>query len=166
MLGLDTVWWLVSPQNPLKPVKGMAPLVKRLTEASRMAKHPRIVVTDIEKQLHTQYTIDTIAALQKHFPSTRFVWLMGADNLYQVHRWHHWQEIFRRVPVAVLNRPPYDDCIQSCPALERFRRSLKPQEQSLLLKALNPPVWTILHTPLNAISATAFREKQKLRYKR
>lgn len=161
-LNLDAIWWMVSPQNPLKPVKGMAPLQKRLSEAKKVSDHPAIIVTDIEQSLQTRYTADTLAALQKRYPSTRFVWLMGGDNLRQVHRWQEWQDIFNRVPVAVLDRPPQGNSVKSCPALERFRAFLRPQEQAALLSRQNLPAWTILHIPLNALSATGIREKRKL----
>lgn len=164
LLGLDAVWWMVSPQNPLKPAKGMAALDTRLAGARAAGRHPRIIVTDIERHLHTRYTADTLAALRRHFPSTRFVWLMGMDNLRQIHRWQEWQKIFQMAPVAVLNRPPQGEILKSCPALERFRRSLLPQERARLLKKSPPPVWTILHIPLNSQSATALRAKRKLRF--
>jgi len=104
-LGLDYVWWLVSPQNPLKPTIGMAPLSDRLVHARRCARNPRIVTMDIEKTLGTRYTIDTVTALQRRFGDTRFVWLMGSDNLESFHRWRRWQEIARRIPIAVVLRP-------------------------------------------------------------
>jgi nicotinate-nucleotide adenylyltransferase len=162
MLGLDAVWWMVSPQNPLKPEKGMAPLADRLKSAVKASHHPNIIVTDIETQLKTRFTADTIEALGRHFPSTQFIWLMGTDNLQQVHRWQNWQDIFQSVPVAVLDRPPRGNALKSCPALERFRPYLKTQDQAQLLKLEKPPVWTILHIPLNHTSSTKIREKGKL----
>jgi nicotinate-nucleotide adenylyltransferase len=162
-LGLDAVWWMVSPQNPLKSGKDMVPLKERMAGAVKASHHPRIVVTDIERRLHTRYTADTLEALQKHFPGTRFIWLMGGDNLRQVHRWQGWKRIFSMVPVAVFDRPPRSNSIKACPAFERFRASLQPQERSQLLKMQKPPCWTILHIPLNELSATQIREKRKLR---
>jgi nicotinate-nucleotide adenylyltransferase len=162
LLGIDAVWWMVSPQNPLKSSTGMASLEERIAGAEKVSDHPAIFVTDIERHMHTRYTADTLTELQKHFPHTQFIWLMGADNLRQVHRWRNWQRIFNQVPVAVLDRPPRGSAIKSCPALERFRASLKPQEQAQLLKTHKPPVWTILHLPLNPLSATEIRERRKL----
>jgi nicotinate-nucleotide adenylyltransferase len=161
-LGLDAVWWMVSPQNPLKSSQDMAPFKERMASAVKASHHPNIIVTDIEQYLHTRYTADTLEALQKHFPHTRFVWLMGSDNLRQIHRWQQWKKIFSMVPVAVFDRPPRGNCIKACPALERFRASLKPQEQAQRLKMHKPPVWTILHIPLNELSATKIRKKRKL----
>ncbi|MFH1157673.1 MAG: nicotinate-nucleotide adenylyltransferase [Pseudomonadota bacterium] len=163
-LGLDAVWWMVSPQNPLKSKNDMASLEDRVAGAVEASRHhPRIIVTDIERLLHTHYTADTLSALKKHFPRTRFVWLMGTDNLRQIHLWHEWERIFNFVPVAVLDRPPRGSNVKSCPALERFRASLRPQEQAPLLKTCRPPAWTILHIPLNRQSATALRKERKLR---
>lgn len=159
MLRLDAVWWMVSPQNPLKPAKGMAPLVERIASARRTASHPGIYVTDIEQHLGTRYTADTLQRLQQHFPYTRFVWLMGTDNLLQFHRWREWQSIFARVPVAALDRPPRGNSLRSCPAFERFRSRLLPQEAAQKLKAAPLPAWTVLHIPLNHLSATEIRAK-------
>jgi nicotinate-nucleotide adenylyltransferase len=157
MLGLDAVWWMVSPQNPLKPTKDMAPLEKRLEAARTASRHPKIYVTDIETRLNTRYTVDTLAALKTHFPRTRFIWLMGADNLRQFHRWHRWQDIFKSVPVCVLDRPPRHDSVRACPAAGRFRPYLIDQSKCAALKRLSPPAWTILHIPLDDTSATAIR---------
>ncbi len=164
MLGLDAVWWMISPQNPLKSTDGMAPLTERLASAEKIVDgHPRIFVTDIEQHLGTRYTADTVTALKKRFPHTRFVWLMGTDNLLQVHRWQEWEKIYRSVPVAVLDRPPRGNNIKSCRALERFRDRLLPQDEARRLKTSRLPAWTILHIPLNSQSATAIRETRKLR---
>src|SRR5690606_10326285 len=121
-LKLDEIWWLVTPQNPLKPVCGTAPLDRRVAAARRVADHPRIRVTDIERRLGTRYTADTLAALTARFPRTRFVWLMGADNLAQIHRWRHWTRIFHTVPIAVLDRPTYSLKASGGVAARRFAR--------------------------------------------
>lgn len=156
-LGLDAVWWLVSPQNPLKSPKGMAPQAERLSCAKQVAAHPKIFVTDIEKDLGTQYTLDTLHALQRRFSRTRFVWLMGADNLLQFHRWKNWQEIFKTLPVCVLDRPPRHSTLRACPAFERFRPYLVDQAQAATILNKQLPAWTILHIPLDETSATAIR---------
>lgn len=162
LLGLDAVWWMVSPQNVLKSTDDMASLEKRMASAAEASNHPDIYVTDIEQKMNTRYTVDTLTELKNHFPRTHFIWLMGTDNLLQVHHWREWEKIFNLVPVAILDRPPRGNSIKSCPALERFRSSLLPQEQAQLLKVSKPPVWTILHIPLNEQSATNIREKRKL----
>jgi nicotinate-nucleotide adenylyltransferase len=161
LLGLDAVWWMVSPQNPLKSKKDMAPLAERVAGAVAASHHPHIIVTDIEKNFGSRYTADTLAALQRHYPRTKFIWLMGADNLRQIHRWQEWEKIFKMVPVAVFDRPPRLNSIQSCPATERFRTTLCPQEQAQLIKKRKTPTWTILHIPMNKLSATQIRNGEK-----
>ncbi|WP_296675178.1 nicotinate-nucleotide adenylyltransferase [Novosphingobium sp.] len=125
-LGLDEVWWLVSPGNPLKPKAGMAPLAARLGSAVAQARAARIVPTAIESELGTVYTVETLRALVRRYPKTRFVWLMGSDNLAQMHRWRDWRQIARTMPIAVIARPGYDTAAAASPAaawLGRYRRS-------------------------------------------
>ncbi len=125
-LGLDAVWWLVSPGNPLKPRAGMAPLAARLASARAQARRAPILATAIERELGTRYTVDTMRKLQQRFPKHRFVWLMGSDNLAQFHRWRSWREIARTMPIAVIARPGYNGRAAASPAaawLGRYRRS-------------------------------------------
>ena len=125
-LGLDEVWWLVSPGNPLKPKKGMAPLFARVKSAMAQARRARIKVTAIERELGTRYTVDTLRALRRRYPKAEFVWLMGSDNLAQFHRWKDWRGIARMMPIAVIARPGYEGQAIACPAmawLGRFRMS-------------------------------------------
>ena len=103
----DEAWWLVSPQNPLKPVAGMPRMKERAAAARNLARDPRITVSTIEAQLGTSFTADTLCALHQRFSAMRFVWLMGADNLSQIPRWRHWRGIFENTPVAVFARPSY-----------------------------------------------------------
>ena len=125
-LGLDAVWWLVSPGNPLKPKAGMAPLAARLGSAHRQARRAPIVPTAIERELGTRFTVDTLRKLQRRYPKHRFVWLMGSDNLAQFDRWRAWRSIARAMPIAVIARPGYDGAALASPAgawLGRYRRS-------------------------------------------
>lgn len=156
-LKLDEVWWMVSPQNPLKPMKGMAPLAVRLLEAQQVARHPRIRVTSIEVELGTRYTADTLKALKARFPRTRFVWLMGGDNLIQVDRWDRWTSIFETVPVAVFARPTYSLRALSSRAARRFAGQRLHQGQADQLADRRPPAWGYLLVPLDATSATDIR---------
>lgn len=160
-LGLDAVWWMVSPQNPLKGTRDMAPLDTRLEKARALAKHPKIHVTDIERQMGTQYTLDTIKALKTRYPRTTFIWLMGADNLATFHRWKNWREIFKALPVCVLDRPPQHGSLKNCPAAVAFRPYLITQSKSMALKKAKPPAWVVVRMPLNDMSATAIRKKSK-----
>ena len=103
-IGLDRVWWLVTPGNPLKDTRGLAPLAERMAAARALAHHPRFEVTDLEAQIGTRYTYETVAYLRQHCPGVRFVWIMGADNLRSFHRWQKWRGIAAMVPIAVVDR--------------------------------------------------------------
>ncbi|MCC7045326.1 MAG: nicotinate-nucleotide adenylyltransferase [Alphaproteobacteria bacterium] len=159
-LGLDEVWWLVSPQNPLKPVGGMAPIDRRLAVARAVARHPRIRVTDIESHLGTRFTADTLVKLVKAYPRTRFVWLMGADNLSQIARWERWTQIFHAVAIAVFNRPTYCFRALSGMAARRFARRRLAAAAAASLARKTPPAWVFLFTRLNPISASAIRARR------
>ncbi len=120
-LGLDEAWWLVSPGNPLKPKVGMAPLAARVRSAQAQARRAPIRVTAIERELGTRFTVDTLRALKRRFPRRRFVWLMGADNLAQFHKWRNWRQIAREMPIAVIARPGYDAGALASPAMAWLR---------------------------------------------
>ncbi len=158
-LGLDEVWWLVSPQNPLKPVAGMGRLADRLARARAVAAHPRLRVTALERRLPTALTAETLRALRHWFAGVHFVWLMGADNLGQIHRWTAWQEIFHTVGVAVLDRPSYSFTPVAGKAARRFARARIPERKAGRLASAPPPAWTFLHIPRSALSATALRAR-------
>jgi len=165
-LGLDEVWWLVAPQNPLKPQRGMAPIEKRIGAARRVGADPRIRVFDLETPLGTRYTVDTVKELQRIFPRRRFVWLMGADNLAQIRHWKHWNEIFSRVPIAVFARPTY--CLKGLAELaaKRYARRRVAPEAARRLADLVPPAWVFLPTRLDASSATEIRSHRAPRRSR
>jgi nicotinate-nucleotide adenylyltransferase len=156
-LGLDQVWWLVSPQNPLKPTTGMASFAKRFAMARFQARHPRILVTDLETRLGTQYTFDTLAALGRYYPRTRFVWLMGADNLGQIHRWQHWRAIFRTIPIGVFDRPPYRLQMLASPAASAYARYRRDQSRARDLVTCKPPAWTFFPSRLEPLSSSQLR---------
>jgi len=154
-LRLDEVWWLVSPQNPLKPAAGMAPLAARLASARAVARHPRIRVSAIEAELGTQLTVDTVQALKRRFPHVRFLWLMGADNLLQFHRWADWRTIARTLPIVVLARPHYAGPSQSAPAMAWLRRHRR--RGTAGWRSWRLPAIAILNAGLDQRSATAIR---------
>ena len=160
-LGLDEVWWLVSPQNPLKPVDGMAALPDRVAGARAVARHPRIRVTGIEARLGTVYTADTVLALRRRFPGLCFVWLMGADNLIQIDRWKGWQRIFNAVPVAVFARPSYCFKALAARAAHRFARARIPEGKARALARRRSPAWVFIHGRLNPLSASAIRARRE-----
>ncbi|MFQ5985036.1 MAG: nicotinate-nucleotide adenylyltransferase [Alphaproteobacteria bacterium] len=156
-LHLDRVWWLVSPQSPLKPTTGMAPLEERLAAGRKVARHPRIVVTDLERRLGTVYTADTLAELKRRFPRVRFVWLMGADALAELPRWHDWPAIFAAMPVAIFDRAPYAQQALAGKAARRFARWRLGAWEAPRLADLAPPAWVFLHGRCHPASGTALR---------
>jgi nicotinate-nucleotide adenylyltransferase len=155
--GLDRVWWLVSPGNPLK-TRGPAPLEDRVAHARDVMQHPRVTVTDIEAHLGTRATADTIRTLQRIYPGVRFVWLMGADNLAQFHLWYDWQCIMETVPVGVLARPGDRISARLSPAARAYGMArLKGAESRVLARAL-APAWCFVNVPMNDQSSTAIRK--------
>lgn len=161
-LALDQVWWLVSPQNPLKPTAGMAPLETRLATARAVAGDAGIRVGAVERELGTRYTADTLAALAHRFPGVRFVWLMGADILIQMPRWKRWRDVFRAVPIAVFARPSYSLRALSGPAARRFADARQRSSRAPDLAAMMPPAWVFLRIPLHPASASRIRARQSV----
>lgn len=159
-LGLDQLWWLVSPGNPLKS-RAPAPLAHRLAAACRMARHPRIKITDIETRLGTRATADTLAALQRRYPGVRFVWVMGADNLAGLHRWGRWHEIMARVPVAVFARPGQRMNALTARAAKQYATARLPEGAARALGRAGPPAWIYLDMPMRRESSTALRAQRK-----
>jgi len=155
-LRLDYVWWLVSPQNPLKPVAGMARFDDRLRQARAFAQGPRIRVTGIECDLGTRYTRDTIKALQTRFPQLRFVWLMGSDNLDQFSHWRDWTSIAAMLPLAVITRPGSELACLFSKAAQRYSRARKQAEPTIVYAA--PPAFIVVDAPRNTASATDIRK--------
>jgi nicotinate-nucleotide adenylyltransferase len=160
-LNLQEIWWLVSPQNPLKPTSGMAAFAERLASASAVARDPRIRVTGIEAAFGTRATADTLKALHHHLPEVSFVWLMGADNLIQMDRWARWQEIFNTTAVAVFARPTYSLRALSAKAARRFARRRIKTRASRRLPLERPPAWVFLPIRLDPTSATALRANRE-----
>jgi nicotinate-nucleotide adenylyltransferase len=157
-LALDEIWWLVSPQNPLKPEIGMDRFANRLAGARSVArKLAHVRVTDIETRLGTRYTVDTLAALHRRFPATRFVWLIGADNLRQIRHWRRWRRIFETTPIAVFARPYHSlDALAGLAARRYAARGIRPAKARFLADAA-PPAWSFFPVRLDPTSATAIR---------
>ena len=152
------MWWLVSPGNPLKArAPDMAPLAVRLASARRMARRAPIRATAIEAELGTRYTVDTIAALQRRYPRTRFIWLMGADNLAQFHRWRDWRRIARAIPIAVVARPGYDASAVAAPAVAWLRRFRRRPAAAKTWTMWSVPALVSLRFRPDPLSATAVR---------
>ncbi|WP_022674107.1 nicotinate-nucleotide adenylyltransferase [Novosphingopyxis baekryungensis] len=156
-LQLDAMWWLVSPGNPLKSEKGMAPYAARLGSARDMARRSRITASDVERQLGTRYTVDTLRALKRRYPKTRFVWIMGADNLAQFHRWKDWRTIARTMPIAVIARPGYEGSALASPAMAWFRRFVHRSDQKRNWTTWSTPALVFMRFRPDPRSATAIR---------
>ena len=156
--GLDHVWWLVSPGNPLKD-RGPQPMTKRLNRARQVMQHPRVTVTDIECHLGTRYTAQTIATLRIAYPGVRFVWLMGADNLAQFHLWQDWEWIMNTVPVGVLARPNERISARMSRAAQMYRQSMLPARASHWLPHAGIPAWCFVNMPMNDMSSTEIRSR-------
>ena len=156
-LRLDEAWWLVSPGNPLKPRKGMAPLSARMKSARLQARRAPIVPTAIERELGTRYTVDTLAALTRRYPARQFVWIMGSDNLAQFHLWKDWRRIARTMPIAVIARPGYDRAAMTSPAMAWFRRYRVPAAGLSQRERWRAPALVFLRFDPDPRSATAIR---------
>jgi len=156
-LDLDEVWWLVSPGNVLKPAKSMAPLPARLASAQAQSRNAPIRATAIERELGTRYTVDTLRAIRRRYPKRRFVWLMGADNLAQFHRWKNWRQIAREMPIAVIARPGYDAQALASPAMAWLRRWRQRPRQLVSGAKQVTPALTILRFDPDSRSASAIR---------
>lgn len=159
-LGLDALWWLVAPQNPLKQQAGMASLAQRLAAARAVARRPRIVVTAVEQELGVRHTLDTLIGLKARNPATTFIWVMGADNLASFHAWKGWRRLMALVPIAVIDRPGYSRACLTAPAARVFAQARLAGRRARLLKRRAPPAWALLRGPLHPASATALRARQ------
>jgi len=156
-LGLDRVWWLVTPGNPLKDTRALPPLAGRVNAARRVAAHPRVDVTDLEAAIGTRFTADTIAWLIRRFPAVRFVWIMGADNLAQFDRWQNWRAIAEAVPIAVVDRFGASYAATASPAAQALAAARIRERDARSLPDRRPPAWVYLHGLKSPLSSTAIR---------
>ncbi|HEY0291765.1 MAG TPA: nicotinate-nucleotide adenylyltransferase [Hansschlegelia sp.] len=157
-LGLDRVWWLVTPGNPLKDNAALPPLDERVAAARREARHPKVVVTGVEAEIGVRYTHDALAYLTKRCPGVHFVWIMGADSLAGFHGWQRWRDIASLVPIVVVDRPgaTFSAAQRAAKALARFRI---PEREARMLARAKPPAWCFLHGPRSGLSSTALRRR-------
>ncbi len=156
-LRLDELWWLVSPQNPLKSAEDMAPMAERMAAAHRLASDPRIKVSDLELELGTRYSVHTMAALKRRFPTVHFVWIMGADVFLELPRWKAWRAFLRSVPIVVFPRPRFSRRALTGKVARRFARHRVGQKRAAKLAAMRPPAWLFLDVKPDPISATRLR---------
>jgi nicotinate-nucleotide adenylyltransferase len=156
-LALDRVWWIVTPGNPLKDTRGLAPLATRIAAARTLAQHPRIDVTGFEAELGSSYTYETVAYLHRHCPNVHFVWIMGADNLRSFHRWQKWRGIAAMVPIAVVDRLGPSLYATASAASQALARARIPEAAARSLAGRKPPAWLYLHGLKSPLSSTALR---------
>ncbi len=156
--GLDRVWWLVSPGNPLKS-RGPAPLPDRIAAAQAVMRHPRVTVSDIEARLGTRYTAKTLQELRAAYQGVRFIWLMGADNLAQFHHWQQWRWIMETVPVGVIARPGDRISARTSKAAQRYRKARIKGPRSQLLARAQAPAWCFVNVPMIDLSSSAIRAR-------
>jgi nicotinate-nucleotide adenylyltransferase len=156
-IGLDRVWWMVTPGNPLKSTSGLAPLAERVAAARSLARHPHIDVTDFEASLGSHYTFETISYLVHRCPGVHFVWIMGADNLRSFHRWQRWRDIAALVPIAVIDRLGPSLYATASAAGQAFAHARLPESAARTLPERKPPAWIYLHGLKSPLSSTALR---------
>ncbi len=159
LLGLDEIWWLVSPLNPLKQSKDMASYERRLETAQEVANHPHIIVSDLEYKIGTHYTIDTLTKLKELYPDINFVWLMGADNLLQFHQWYRWRSIMHSVPIAVFARKHYALKALHGKTARLYQLYRKDPKDAFDLAFCKPPAWVFLPIRKHPASSTEIRNK-------
>jgi len=160
-LDLDAVWWLVTPGNPLKDTRHLAPLEKRIAAVRAMVHHPRVHVSGLEAEIGTRFTYDTIAHIRTRCPGVRFVWIMGADNLRSFHRWQKWREIADIIPIAVVDRLGPSLYASQGPAGQALGRFRIREDEARSLARRDPPAWVFLHGLKSPLSSTALRAKRR-----
>lgn len=160
-LGLDQLWWLVTPGNPLKVGREIAPLAERLALSEAISSDPRIKVTALEAAHAVRYTADTLALIRQHNPGVDFVWIMGADNLADFHRWQRWRDIAKTMPIAVIDRPGSTLSFLSSVMARTFAHARIDEREARMLSRMRPPAWTFIHGPRSSLSSTAIRAAQR-----
>jgi nicotinate-nucleotide adenylyltransferase len=157
-LRLDQLWWMVTPGNPLKSTRELAPLAERIRLSEKVAEDPRIKVTAFEAAHRIRYTADTLALVRAKNPGVDFVWIMGADSLRDFHRWQRWREIMLTFPIAVIDRPGATLSFLSSIAAKAFDYARVDERDAPLLARMKAPAWTFIHGPRSSLSSTAIRQ--------
>lgn len=160
-LGLDRLWCLVTPGNPLKSNNRLAPMHQRLANTARVMDHGRIDITGLEAQANTRFTAETLDWIHARHPNIRFVWIMGADNLAQFDKWQRWQDILGQIPVAIIDRPGYSLSPLSAVAAQHFAPWRLQEEKARSLAYQEAPAWVFLHGPRSDLSSTMIRQQSR-----
>lgn len=159
-LELDQIWWLVTPGNPLKDTRELAPLRERIDLSEQLITDKRIHVTAFEASLQVRYTADTLGLVREHNPDVHLVWIMGADNLNNFHHWQEWDEIARTYPIAVINRPGANMAAEDSVMAQQFGIARLPENAAASLPLCQAPAWVFIHGPQSALSSTQLRRQQ------
>ncbi|KQZ80943.1 nicotinate-nicotinamide nucleotide adenylyltransferase [Mesorhizobium sp. Root157] len=160
-LALDQLWWIVTPGNPLKATRELAPLAERIRLSERTARDPRVKVTAFEAAHHVRYTADTLALVHAKNPGIDFVWIMGADSLREFHRWQRWRQIMLTFPIAVIDRPGATLSFLSSVVAKTFDYARVDENDAPRLARMKAPAWTFIHGPRSVLSSTAIRNGAK-----
>lgn len=160
-LGLDRIWWIVTPGNPLKDTGELATTAMRVEEAQAVADDPRIDVTAFEEEIGARYTVDTLSYLKRRYPNVRFVWIMGADNLASFHRWRGWRRIARMMPMAIIDRPGWTLKAVRSRSAAALSKGRIDEADARALPGLKPPAWAFLHGPRSHLSSTQLRQLRR-----
>jgi len=158
---LDQVWWLVTPGNPLKNTSGLENLAGRIKKCHALITHPAIKITAIEAKYNLQYTQETLALLKRLAPRVNFVWIMGADNLKNFHKWQNWRQIANQMPIMIIDRPGSTLSYRSAQAAIALSRYRVDESDAKLLGKMKAPAWAFIHAPRNSMSSTAIRNGNK-----
>ena len=158
-LGLDQLWWMVTPGNPLKNHSGLAPLSERIVACEAMITDPRIKITAFEKSLGQSYTAQTLGAISRRNPHCHFVWIMGADNLKNFHLWQNWREIACTFPIAVIDRPGATLAYLSSKMAKTFDFARVDEDHARALAFKKAPAWTFIHGPRSTLSSSSIRDR-------
>ena len=157
-LALDQLWWIVTPGNPLKSTRELASLQERLALSESLIHNPRVKITAFEAAHHVRYTADTLALIKARNPGVDFVWIMGADNLRDFHRWQRWRKIFMTFPIAVIDRPGATLSFLSSPVVKTFDYARVDESAAPRLARMTAPAWTFIHGPRSSLSSSAIRQ--------
>ncbi|MCV6601598.1 MAG: nicotinate-nucleotide adenylyltransferase [Cohaesibacter sp.] len=159
-LCLQKIWCLVTPGNPLKDNRSLPSLNRRLDQTAQIMNHPSIAISALEAKIGTNYSAQTIRWLTNRYPKTRFIWVMGADNLANFHHWKQWKSIFATLPIAIIDRPGYSLSPLSSRAAQTYQAWRLPEKEAKSLSANRGPCWTYLHGPKSDLSSTRLRSQK------